>query len=275
MLKSEEQRSDIFWDATRAHFGFCWVTIGTNSQMKVDSWPPWWTTLKIKVKVEAKPVSCEVPSAFWQRNNNCTNIQFPTCSRSTHCELTAGAGLTFSILSSHSLFWASSAMKAWCLSHFLWSFWVSSLLLSLAISIFSHTQSPSWRKRETNREDASRRGWWFNASRCSEKTQMQHKKSTLAQTHLHEEIKHNDSWNQPKSPLTVSLLPAVLKKTQCVWNKQTSGKTPKRKCEAARNAGKYKVKHAGMNISWSTAATCEQTHVYQQARPLDLTLCAH
>lgn len=77
-----------------------------------------------------------------------------------------GAALTFSILSSHSLFWANSAMKAWCFSHFLWSFWVSSRLLSLAISIFSHTQSPSWkteRERQTCQYWMSKHSvnnWW-------------------------------------------------------------------------------------------------------------------
>lgn len=70
------------------------------------------------------------------------------------------AALTFSILSSHSLFWANSAMKAWCFSHFLWSFWVSSRLLSLAISIFSHTQSPSWGE-EARRGDREKGQYWM------------------------------------------------------------------------------------------------------------------
>lgn len=86
------------------------------------------------------------PISFSTTNQQLHKHLFPFAA--SHYKSIAVAGLTFSILSSHSLFWASSAMKAWCLSHFLWSFWVSSLLLSLAISIFSHTQSPSWRKRE-------------------------------------------------------------------------------------------------------------------------------
>lgn len=51
--------------------------------------------------------------------------------------------LTCSILASHSLLRASSAIKAWCLSHFLCSFWASSRAVSRAISIFSSTRCPN------------------------------------------------------------------------------------------------------------------------------------
>lgn len=51
--------------------------------------------------------------------------------------------LTCSILASHSLLRASSAIKAWCFSHFLCSFWASSRAVSRAISIFSSTSCPN------------------------------------------------------------------------------------------------------------------------------------
>lgn len=51
--------------------------------------------------------------------------------------------LTCSILASHSLLRASSAIKAWCFSHFLCSFWASSRAVSRAISIFSSTRCPN------------------------------------------------------------------------------------------------------------------------------------
>lgn len=49
--------------------------------------------------------------------------------------------LTCSILASHSLLRASSAMKAWCFIHFLCSFWASSRAPSRAVSILSASGS--------------------------------------------------------------------------------------------------------------------------------------